>query len=304
MPVVQQTYDESVYMESGLTIEKIITEAIGLNNISTKGIIGYEIPLFDTGVCEVTEQNYSKFEVASKYNLDDKSIVRLSDEEFRDISNQSPVYNESLKKDLNLSKPQVLLHHTHSQEGYAEIGPEGNWNSFDTSLNIMGVGELLAKELEEGYGISVIHDKTIHDIDYSQCYDQSYKTVGKYLEEYDDFDLIIDLHRNSSTASMSSVNLNGENLARIMFVTAQNSPRYIANIELANQFRSIAENLFPSILSGMPILDRDSGIYGKNLGLSDSMILIEVGTNENSIEDAKRTTKYIARIIAEYLKDR
>ena len=125
-----------------------------------------------------------------------------------------------------------------------------------------------------------------------------------YLQEYGDFDLIIDLHRDSYTDNMSAINLNGEDLARIMFVTAQNSPRYTANIELAQQFTSITEGLFPTLLSRMPILDRSSGIYGNNLGLSDNMILIELGTNENSIEDAKRSTKYIARIIAEYLKDK
>ena len=30
-------------------------------------------------------------------------------------------------------------------------------------FSVVGVGDVLAKELEEGYGISVIHDKTIHD---------------------------------------------------------------------------------------------------------------------------------------------
>ena len=311
MPIVEvQAYDEGVYIENKLDLKEVVIETLGVKNISTYGIISNEISFFKNIKIDST---FNITETATKpilpffspYELSENSMVMVNEEESGVFNKVSAAYDPKLKLELELEglNKKILLHYTHSQEGYSEIGAKGNWNSFDNSLNIMGVGDVLTKELEEGYGISVINDKTIHDIDYTKCYEQSYKTVEMYLQEYGDFDLIIDLHRNSATESMTTVNLNGEDLARIMFVTAQN-PRYIANMELAQQFTSIAEGVFPTLLSGMPILDRPSGIYGNNLGLSDNMILIELGTNENSIEDAKRSTKYIARIIAEYLKDK
>ncbi len=310
MPVVEvQVYDEGVYMENKVDLKEVVIETLGLKNISTYGIISNEVNFFknikidrDFSIAENVDKPILPF--FSPFELSEKSTVMINEEGAVIFNETSEAYDSKLKLELEGLNKKILIHHTHSQEGYSEIGSEGNWNSFDNNLNIMGVGDVLTKELEEGYGISVIHDKTIHDIDYTKCYEQSYKTVEMYLQEYGDFDLIIDLHRNSATESMTTVNLNGEDLARIMFVTAQNSSRYIANIELAQQFTSIAEGLFPTLLSGIPILDRTSGIYGNNLGLSDNMILIELGTNENSVEEAKRSTKYMARIIAEYLKDK
>ncbi|MDU2671242.1 MAG: stage II sporulation protein P [Clostridium sp.] len=310
MPIVEvQAYDEGLYIENVLDLKEVVIETLGLKNISTYGIISNEVNFFknikidrDFSIAENVNKPILPF--FSPFELSEKSTVMVNEEGSVVFNETSEAYDSKLKLELEGLNKKILIHHTHSQEGYSEIGSEGNWNSFDNNLNIMGVGDVLTKELEEGYGISVIHDKTIHDIDYTKCYEQSYKTVEMYLQEYGDFDLIIDLHRNSATESMTTVNLNGEDLARIMFVTAQNSSRYIANIELAQQFTSIAEGLFPTLLSGIPILDRTSGIYGNNLGLSDNMILIELGTNENSVEEARRSTKYIARIIAEYLKDK
>ena len=40
-----------------------------------------------------------------------------------------------------------------------------------------------------------------------------------------------------------------------------------------------------------------------NLGLSDNMIIIEDGSAGNTVEEAKNTAKYIARIIAEYINN-
>ena len=63
--------------------------------------------------------------------------------------------------------------------------------------NVVGVGDVLANELEENYGISVIHDKTNHCISYNDSYTRSGETVDKYLQEYGDFKMIIHLHRDS-----------------------------------------------------------------------------------------------------------
>ena len=39
----------------------------------------------------------------------------------------------------------------------------------NSDVNVVGVGDILAKELEEGYGISVVHDKTNYSVSYNRC---------------------------------------------------------------------------------------------------------------------------------------
>ena len=49
--------------------------------------------------------------------------------------------------------------------------------------------------------------------------------MEKYLKEYKDFDLIIDMHRDAVYSKSSvTMNMNGENVAKLMFVLTKKTP--------------------------------------------------------------------------------
>ena len=57
------------------------------------------------------------------------------------------------------------------------------------------------------------------------------------------------MHRDSVTNKDAvTVNLNDQNLAKLMFVLAENSQRYAANQELANNLLNISNSLFPGLM--------------------------------------------------------
>lgn len=205
----------------------------------------------------------------------------------------------SLKKTLDQSKPQILLYHTHTTEGYSVS------NSTDENMNVVGVGSYLTKELEENYGISVIHDKTMHSASYNDSYKRSRETVQNYVNKYGQFDMVIDLHRDShSNKNLVTANINGENVAKIMFVLTRNNPNYQDSLKLATSLRDTADKLFP----GLTIDAKDNGFYIYNRGqsmfnqdLNKNSTLIEVGADCNTPQEAMNTAKYLARIIAEQL---
>lgn len=303
MPVVEeQVYEEEAYAENKLTLKKVIAGALGLNNISTYSIVGSEISLFKNinipGVATT-----SKISFFTPFKISEDSIDKLTDEDLAQLNAVSEAYDPSLKRVLDESKIRVLIYSTHSHEGYSEIGSAARWNSDNEDFNVLGVGDVLAKELEDGYGISVIHDKTIHDNDYNVCYDRSQETLQSYLNQYGDFDLIIDLHRDSAAdKKLVTANINGQNLARMMFVTTVNSSRLEANAALANNLAGISNNLFPGLMRNKAIYHYEfGGINGFNMSFSDNTVVWEVGANVNTSVEAKLTAKYMARIIAEYL---
>ncbi|MBM6859948.1 stage II sporulation protein P [Clostridium saudiense] len=305
MPVVETAvYDESVHYESKLTLKKVIAETLGLTKISTSSIIGNEISLFkNIGNPEVATK--SKIPFLSRYEVSENSIAKVTEEELAQLNGVSEAFDPNLKAILEPLNLKVLIYHTHSHEGYAEIGADARWNTDNEDINVMGVGDVLAKELEEGYGITVIHDKTIHDNNYTVCYDRSQETLQSYLNEYGDFDLIIDLHRDSvEDKNLVTANINGQDLARIMFVTSVNSSRLQANTDLANSLAGITNSLFPGLMRNKDIFHYDiGGINGFNMSLSDNIVVWEVGANVNASIEAKRSAKYMARIIAEYFKE-
>lgn len=302
MPIVKtQIYDESSYEENKLSIKNVALEALGVNSISTYSIIGREVS-FLKHIDKLDNRNSNSSNIGSlvssltPFSLNNDSIEKMSEADIAELKKVSAAYDPSLKKVLDNSKPEVLIFHTHTTENYAEAGRD----TTDSNFNVVGVGEVLAKELEEGYGISVIQDKTNHSISYNQSYARSNETLRSYLDTYGDFKLIIDLHRDSVANKQAlTTNLNGQDLAKIMFVTGENSTRYEANKALVDKLYNIANDLFPG-------LTRNTYIYeiaatSINYSLSDNFALLEVGSNINSAQEAKLSAKYIARIIAEHL---
>ena len=315
MPVVEvQAYDEGVYMENKLDLKEVVIETLGLKNINTYGIISNEVKFFknikidrDFSIAESVSKPILPF--FSPFEVSENSVIRVTDEDLAQLDQVSEAYDPNLKSVLEGKNLKVLIYNTHSQEGYYEskTGPDDErFRSVNEEINVMGAASVLTKELEEGYGITVIQDKTIHDNNYNLCYDLSGETLQRYLNEYGDFDLIIDFHRDSATDRSTVVaNMNGQNLARMMFVTAENSTNLEANTNLANELADISDGLFPGLVRDKRILQYSpGGINGFNMSFSDKSVVWEVGTTMNTSVEAKLTAKYIARIIAEYLKDK
>lgn len=211
------------------------------------------------------------------------------------------VENPLLKGTLNELKPEVLIYHTHTTEAYAPFSNSDSHDSVDETKNVCAVGDGITEELEKTYGISTIHDKTVHNYLYTQSYSRSRETLTKYLKKYGDFKIIIDLHRDASTDRKSMVTkMNGENEAKIMFVMATKNPHYDKNIAMVNKLISISKRIYPGFAKE-DVYQYNYGTKFFNQDLSNNACLIEVGADCNTIDDAKASSKYIARIIAEYL---
>ena len=300
MPIIQsQVYDEGTYAENKLSLNNVCFEVLGLNNISYKGIIQNEISFFyniDDNDTKATF-TYNPFQVSedsiSKLPANDDSISKLPN---NNDSKNTQIYDPSLKKEINNSKPEILIYHSHTTENYCATEPE----SSDEDTNVVGVGDVLSNELEENYGISVIHDKTNHCISYNDSYTRSGETVDKYLKQYGDFKMVIDLHRDSvEDKSLTTTQVYGMSASKIMFVNAKNSTRYDKNKELTEKVFNKTSELFPSL--PIKILTYNRGKNAFNQSKSDGCLLFEIGSHTNTPEESKVTAECMARVIAEIL---
>ena len=123
---------------------------------------------------------------------------------------------ELLAKDLGLSKggegPQILIYHTHSQEGYTDSLPG------DEATSIFAVGTYL-EELLTDLGYRVLYHKGKYDVEVRDyAYSQALPTLEKIMEENPSIELVIDLHRDGVREDLHLVTeVNGKDTARIMF---------------------------------------------------------------------------------------
>ena len=286
MPLIEsEIYDEGAYSENNLSVKAVCLEALGLSNIDNFFIVNNEVNYYKQGFSEGSDV---KALVLNPFNINDNTVLK--------VDNNSNASDDSLKKTLDQSKVEVLIYHSHTTENYAEAGKD----TLDENYSVVGVGNEVTRELEENYGIAVIHDKTNHSVSYNNSYDRSNETVNRYLQKYGNFKIIIDIHRDSvANKSAVTTNINGESLAKIMFVTAKNSSRYSKNQALVDELYNKANVLFPGLTK--PTYTYNRGINGFNLGLSDGSLLIECGSDNNTSAEAQGSGRYIARLIAEYI---
>lgn len=306
MPVVEtQIYDSTAYRENKVNIKRVLIEALGLNNITSYGIVGNEVSFF-YNISQITGNTpkvKTTFNLFEPYVVKEDSIARVTEKDLAELTETSAAYDPSLKKTLDNANVEVLIYNTHTHEGYAESGADTEQEDF----SVVGVGDVLAQELEEGYGIAVVQDKTIHDTSpYDQAYYRSEPTVQSYLNQFPNLKFVIDLHRNSGPSKdRTTTEINGQSLARLMFVTSKASPYYNEMMKSVNEMISKSQELFPGLLadgnSGIGLYEYNRGSNNFNQDLSPACILTEFGTDLNTAQEAKLSAKYLARLIAEQL---
>lgn len=237
--------------------------------------------------------------IKKEFNIMDSTNVdedKLSSNMYNTLSKNNNVDGEVSTGSVKDRKFRILIYHTHTTEAFK---PAKN-DSFYEQYNIVGVGDVLKKELEKNYNVEVIHDKTIHNTSYLESYKRSGETLEKYLSEIDDFDLILDLHRDSlDNKDLVTTNIDGENVAKIMFVVAKNNPNYLENEELAMELTDLANELYPGFARSIFYYERGSNAF--NQTKSSDLALVEMGAQLNTVEEAINSAKLLATVIGEYL---
>lgn len=211
--------------------------------------------------------------------------------------------NEKFKIKGNNKKPQILIYHTHSQEEFC------NSNGND-STTIIGVGDRLARILEDQFGYNVIHDKSAYDIvdgklDRNEAYDQSRVGVKKILDKYPSISLILDIHRDGVNEDTRLVTeINGKKTAQVMFFNGMSrfkttgnidylyNPYLYENLALSLQMKVNAEAYYPGFARHNYV-----NAYKYNLDLCKQSMLIEVGAQTNTYQEVRNAAEPLARLI-------
>lgn len=198
-------------------------------------------------------------------------------------------------------KPQVLIVHTHTSEGYA---PEER--STDPDKNVTAIGEAITSYLEKE-GIEVVHDKTVHDTDYNGSYSRCLETVEQQLEKNPTIQIVLDVHRDAATMedgqSLKVVSeISGEQTGQIMLVAGTEEgglhhPNWETNLAFALKIQQAMDSVAPGL--ARPLNIRKERF---NQHLAPGMLIVEVAASGNSMEEAKRGARLFAKSLCEVLK--
>ncbi len=194
--------------------------------------------------------------------------------------------------------PLVLIVHTHATESYLPASGS-NFHSKGEENTVRDVGSVLAASLEKE-GISVVHDKTLHDDpSYNDSYNRSYETVQSLLKKYPTVKCVIDLHRDAvaSEAPAATVSVDGRKCAKYSYVIGTVASTYKANKTFISNLNKTASEDYNGYTG--KVLERG---YSYNQGYSSKSLLLEIGYNRNRIEEARNSAEIFGKILADTLK--
>ena len=126
-------------------------------------------------------------------------------------------------------------------------------------------------------------------------------TAKSLLSSNSDADIVIDLHRDAIADGTYApkVKIGEEYAAQLMFVIGSDGANsahtnWLQNLKFAIKVQKKANELYPGLFK--PIIFRNSEY---NQHVAKAACIIEVGATGNTLEEAKASMKYLAKILDE-----
>jgi len=222
-----------------------------------------------------------------------KEKINIVDNQLENTINK--LVGESKKKK---EEPIIYIYNTHQKEKYAN----GTLGVYELNPTVLSASYLI-KDMFEDKNINVIVEET--DIiktmnkrkyTYYQTYNITRELVQKTIKNYPSIKYFIDLHRDSISKKASTVIIKEKPYAKIMFVVGMKNKNSSKNLKFMETLNDKFKKKYPGI---------SRGIYKKNYiynqDLNPGVILIELGGNENTMEEVYNSCNAIVDVLIEYI---
>ena len=250
-------------------------------------------------------QERDEFQPEMKDFFKDRELsVRNIDAVFEDM--KSP--KETSATHSTFGKDVIYIYHSHSRESFLPYlkNTDNPEDAFHSKANITYVGEMLGKALERR-GVGTIVDSTdivqvlgSRNLDYNSSYNISGELVSSARNDNSKLEIFLDIHRDSLRKNSTTMEINEEDYARLLFVVGTGHEEFERNLTFAEDLHKIFVAQYPGLSKG--ILQKDSstgnGIY--NQDLSPNSVIVEIGGVDNTVEELHRTTEVLADVISDY----
>lgn len=237
----------------------------------------------------------------SLYSVDKKTSIT------KDLFDVDKFQNTNVHIEPSKNEPKILIFHTHAHELYAD--------SKDKSEGVVGAGEHLAQVMESKYGVKCLHitqsfDEVEGSVKITGAYERMEPEIKKIIAQNPSIELVIDLHRDGVREGVRLVSdIEGKPTAKIMFFNGlckiiENGEltdidgldnKYLdTNLALSFKMQMKANELYPKLTRKIYL-----NAYRYSLHLKDKSMLIEVGAQTNTKEEARNAIDRLAEVLYE-----
>ena len=143
---------------------------------------------------------------------------------------------------------------------------------------------------------------------YMMSYTNSLQTFEKNLKAYPSIQIAIDLHRDAPyvdrlrSREATTVNIDGQEVARIMFVVGTDKlfthPNWKKNYQFTLALQQTMDNLYKGLSRKINIRNERF-----NQHLLEKAILVEIGSHGNTLEEALKSAELFADVLSKVIKN-
>lgn len=275
----------------------VLELATSINPSDPRTFLGHELPmfaLFDTRIVTASaDTDYTNIPIESPPPPEIEQQIQQSQE--TKPSPPPPIETTPGSK-------QVFIYHSHWYESYLPELNKSNINqASDLNTNIMSVGNHMAQTFQKlGIGAQTT---TKPKTGWSGAYLHSRKWAVAALQQHDDLQYLIDIHRDSKRGDKTTITINGKKMARMAFVVGKDSKLYRQNLQLAQELFHEINRRYPGLCTGVYEKAKTGGNNGEyNQSLSTGAMLVEIGGVDNSFAEAKASADVLANVIADRMR--
>lgn len=292
LPIDAQNSGNQPLMQ--LWIRQCIYNIIGFKSDNPIELIGRELNI-----------SYNQAAAGSNYIVAGKIEEENGEEDYYlpgqedKISDWIVIPKESGSSTQLDGEPLILVYNTHNAEAYKPS--DGVSRREGKNAGVAAVAKKLAQNLENKYSLKTYYCDVIHDYpDFTKAYINSMSTVQQLLKRYQKVQLVLDIHRDAGLSSRSDtlVKIGDKNYAKVMIVVGTEHDKWQQNLAFAEKLEARANELYPGLIKSIRI--RKDRRYNQHL--HPQALLLEIGSDLNTEEDAANSTVLLAEIIQGLLK--
>jgi stage II sporulation protein P len=275
-----------------------------------RSLFGNELPgfaIYDAEIYLASKgTNYATLPIESTPPIEEIMKVTEPTEENTKILKENEEKHKNPLPNRNTNGKQVVhIYHSHSYEAFKLLSKDGTYNSSNPETNIIAIGDLLKRDLEER-GIGVSHDTSnigeelkSRNWGTGKAYVAARENVTEAIANNKDIQYLIDMHRDSQPKKITTIEIDGKQYARLFLVVGKEHPGYEKNLVLAESMHKRINEKYPDLCRGVIIKDKNEGNGVYNQDLSNKSMLIEMGGIDNNLQELMNTSEIFADVFSE-----
>ncbi|MBE6158911.1 MAG: hypothetical protein E7159_03710 [Firmicutes bacterium] len=226
------------------------------------------------------------------------NVSLLLDKNIKSDNKSFISYVDKVNKRFN--KSLIYIYNTHDSEEYKlDYSSE-----YSVIPNVKIASYVLQEYLKNNNIESYVELNSIKKIldDNNWIYKDSYNASRILLEKNNTYEYYIDIHRDSSSYDMTTLN-SDKVYAKIMFIVGLENESYEYNLKLSNELSDMLNKKVNGISKG--VLKKEglgvNGVY--NQDFSHNLIVVEIGGVDNNILEVSNSIKVLADVLSDYIGD-